>query len=128
MFKEFKEFAMRGNVVDLAVGVVIGGAFAAIVTALVEGLINPIIGALTAGVTLDTLSVKIAGVEMVYGLFLSAVLKFIIVAFVLFLFVKAMNKIKRPKIEEVTSKKCPYCMTEIDIKATRCPHCTSELK
>lgn len=95
MLKEFKEFIMKGNVIDLAVAVVIGAAFSAVINALVEGIINPIIGALTAGIALDGLSVNILGVEMVYGVLLSAIIKFIIISFVLFLIVKANNKFKR---------------------------------
>ena len=128
MLKEFKEFIMKGNVIDLAVAVVIGAAFSAVINALVEGIINPIIGALTAGIALDGLSVNILGVEMVYGVLLSAVIKFIIISFVLFLIVKANNKFKKEEPAEVTTKTCPYCKSEVDLKATRCPHCTSELK
>ena len=128
MLKEFKEFIMKGNVIDLAVAVVIGAAFSAVINALVEGIINPIIGALTAGIALDGLSVNILGVEMVYGVLLSAIIKFIVISFVLFLIIKANNKLKKEEPAEVTTKTCPYCKSEVDLKATRCPHCTSELK
>lgn len=116
MLKEFKEFIMKGNVIDLAVAVVIGAAFSAVINALVEGIINPIIGALTAGIALDGLSVNILGVEMVYGVLLSAIIKFIIISFVLFLIVKANNKFKKEEPAEVTTKTCPYCKVKLTLK------------
>lgn len=127
MLKEFKEFIMKGNVVDLAIGVVLGGAFGAIITALVEGIINPIIGAATAGIAMDHMSVKLGQVELVYGMFLSALLKFIIIGFILFIIVKSLNKMRKQEEAAPTTKVCPHCMSEIDINASRCPHCTSEL-
>lgn len=128
MLKEFKEFAMRGNVLDMAIGVVIGGAFGAIITALVENVIMPLVGGLTAGVNLDHLAVTIGSVDMVYGTVLSAIIKFIIIAFVIFLIVKTMNKMKKPVEEVVTTKTCPFCKSEVPLEATRCAFCTSELK
>src|SRR5699024_1538980 len=131
MLKEFKEFAMKGNVVDMAVGVIMGGAFGTIITGLVDGIINPIIGALTAGVNLSELAVEVMGVQFQYGLFIDALIKFLIISFTMFIFVKAINKMSIvPKKEEApapATKTCPYCKTEIAIDATRCPHCTSEL-
>lgn len=127
---EFKEFAMRGNVLDMAVGIIVGAAFTAIVTSLVDDILSPIIGFLVR-VNFSDLAVTIAGVELRYGSFIMAVINFIIVAFALFLLIKAMNTAvslgKKKKEDAPTTKICPYCMSEIDIKATRCPHCTSQL-
>jgi len=130
-FKEFKEFAMRGNVIDLAVGVVIGGAFTAIVNALVTNVITPIIGMLTGGVDLTSLKATVGTAVLEYGVFLNAILQFIIIAFFLFLFVKMMNKLKKkpaPEPEPVPARVCPFCKMEIADDATRCPHCTSVLE
>ena len=149
-FAEFKEFISRGSVMDLAVGVVIGAAFQGIIKSLVDDVIMPFISLITGGIdfsnwfvvlgknpdglkTIDEL--KAAGIATFsYGNFISAIIYFIILAFVVFLLVKVIAKVKDfgPKKEEApaepTTKKCPFCCTEIDIKATRCPHCTSELK
>ena len=125
MLKEFKDFIAKGNVIDLGIAVVMGAAFSAVVKALVENLIMPIIGALTAGVDFSQLVVKIAGVEFTIGVFITAVINFLIIAFVMFLIVKAVNKFK--KAEEATTKTCPHCKSEIALDATRCPHCTSQL-
>lgn len=132
-FKEFRKFISRGNVLDMAVGIIIGGAFTAIVNSLVTDIISPVIGLLGAK-NLDQLSVKLRGdVVLNYGNFLSAVINFLIVAFVLFCVIKAMNKakdklIKPEKPAAPTTKICPYCRSEIDIHAVRCPHCTSMLE
>ena len=131
-FEEFKEFATRGSVIDLAVGVIIGGAFQGIVTSLVNDIISPIIG-LLAKKDFSAWQIEVLGVQIKYGSFITAVVNFLIMAFVIFLLVKGLNSLnklhKKPEPEkEPTTKKCPYCMTEIDIKATRCPHCTSELE
>ena len=131
LFKEFKEFAVRGNVIDLAVGVVIGGAFTAIVNALVTNVITPLIGMLTGGVDLTTLSVTVGTAVLEYGVFLNAILQFIIIAFFLFLFVKMINKMKKkpaPEPDPVPARVCPFCKMEIADDATRCPHCTSVLE
>jgi large conductance mechanosensitive channel len=133
-FAEFKEFISRGNVLDMAVGVLIGGAFSAIVTALCEKIITPlievIIGAI-AGKSIDEMTSVLNVGPIEFGSFLSAVINFIIMAFIIFLIVKAFNKMsnlrKKEEEEDPTTKECPFCCTEIDIKATRCPHCTSEL-
>ncbi|MFR7819501.1 large conductance mechanosensitive channel protein MscL [Candidatus Pseudoruminococcus sp.] len=132
-FREFKEFALRGSVMDLAIGVIIGAAFQAIVNSLVKDIMSPLIG-LVAKTDLSDLSVEIFGVSVKYGSFLTAVINFIIMAFVIFLLVKGLNALSRlgkknkpEETEEPTVKTCPFCMTEIDIKATRCPHCTSHL-
>jgi large conductance mechanosensitive channel len=126
MFKEFKEFAFKGDVVDLAIGIVIGAAFSAIIKSFVDNIINPIVGAVFGGArTLDGWAFSIGPVKFTYGAFLSAVINFLIVALVLFLVVKAVNKVR--KAEEATDRPCPYCMTEIPKAATRCPSCTSEV-
>lgn len=132
LLKEFKEFAMRGNVLDMAVGVVIGAAFKAIIDSVVNDLISPIIG-LIFNKDLSGLTFTIRDVTITYGSFLTAVINFFIVALVLFIIVKAANasanlrKKKEPEKAPET-KKCPYCLSEIPVKATRCGHCTSELK
>lgn len=126
---EFKEFAMRGNVMDLAVGVIIGGAFKGIVDSLVNDIISPVIGIL-AGQNFSDKALNIGGASIAYGAFITSVLNFIIIAFVLFLLVKSMNKlhdmVKKPE-EKKEPHKCPYCLSVIPDEATRCPHCTSEL-
>lgn len=130
--KEFKEFAMRGNVMDMAVGMIVGAAFTAIVTSLVDDIISPVLGILVQ-VDFNDLVVKIGDVDFKYGSFIMAVINFIIVAFALFLIVKGLNKMislgKKPEEESApTTKECPFCKTEIHIDATRCPNCTSQLK
>ena len=129
--KEFKEFAMKGNVLDLAIAVVLGAAFGKVVTAVVDIFLTPIIEGIKAGMPEGTTG----GYWTVSLITFAAVLvEFIITAFVLFLIVKAVNKAKslkkkeEEKPEEPTTKTCPFCQSEISIKATRCPHCTSELK
>ena len=142
MFKnflnEFKTFAMRGNVIDMAVGIIIGGAFGTIVTSLVNDVLMPPIGMLLGKVDFSDLQLVLSGegeniVAIKYGLFINALISFLIVAFAVFLLIKAINKlqasvIKEEAAAEPTTKTCPYCCSEISIKATRCPHCTSELK
>lgn len=144
---EFKRFIMRGNVIDLAVGVIIGGAFQSIVKSLVDDIFMPIISLATKGIDFSNWFIALdgnkygtlaqaqeAGAAVIsYGNFISAVINFIIMAFIIFLFVKAINTLadKTKKAEEPaapTTKKCPYCMSEIDIEATKCPHCTSSLE
>lgn len=142
MFKEFKTFAMRGNVVDLAVGVIIGAAFGTIVTSLVNDVIMPPIGLATGGIDFKNLFFTLRGdtyptldearkggaVVIAYGAFLNTIVNFLIVAFAIFLLVKQVNRLKGPEpAAEVTTKECPYCATGIPLKATRCPHCTSEI-
>jgi large conductance mechanosensitive channel len=145
MLKEFKEFAMRGNVVDMAVGIIIGGAFGKIVTSLVNDVLMPPIGALLGGVDFASLAIKVkeasvdaAGktspaVIISYGKFINTVLDFIIVAFCIFMVIKAMNELKKRMEKPApaaapTTKECPRCFSTIPIKATRCPHCTSDVK
>lgn len=132
LFYEFREFAMRGNVIDLAVGVVIGAAFSAIVNSLVNDIVSPLLGLLFKNDFSD-LSLSFGGVTLAYGAFLTAVINFLIVALSLFALVKAVNSAKalfRRREEEApaapTTKTCPYCKSEIALGATRCPHCTSE--
>jgi large conductance mechanosensitive channel len=142
MFKEFKEFAMRGNVVDMAVGIIIGAAFGRIITSLVGDIIMPPIGVVLgkvdfanlflnlSGKPYDTLAAaKAAGAATInYGVFLNTVIDFLIVAFVIFLMVRQINRWGKPAPAAVpTTKECPYCASTIPIKATRCPNCTSQL-
>lgn len=135
--KEFKAFALRGNVLDLAVGVIIGGAFQGIVRSLVDDVISPAIG-LFAKKDFSELAITIGDVSIRYGAFITAIINFIIMAFLIFLLVKGINKLSNfgtkkagePKKEEKeeTTKECPFCYSQIDIKATRCPYCTSTLE
>lgn len=134
MLKEFKEFALRGNVLDLAVGVIIGGAFQKLVTSLTTNLISPILGCFTE-VDFSGWALKIGNLNLTYGAFITDVINFIIMAFIVFLIVKFMNKLsnigkkEEPVVEaEPTTKVCPHCYSEINIKATRCPCCTSILE
>ncbi len=133
-FAEFKEFISKGNVLDLAVGVIIGGAFGAIVNALIDNLINPLIACIGGTDSIGFAFEIIKGNEATkvdIGAFISAILNFLIIAFVIFLIVKSANKAKslvsKEEEEEVTTKECPFCKSEIPLEATRCPHCTSEL-
>ena len=131
-FEEFKAFAMRGNVLDMAVGVVVGSAFTAIVTSLVNDIISPIIG-LFFNADFSDVVIQIGDVGIGVGAFLNAIINFLIVAFVLFVVIKFVNSLHRKpeepaEPEEPTTKVCPYCQSEISIKAVRCPHCTSKLE
>ena len=131
--KEFKEFIMRGNVMDLAVGVIIGGAFSAIVTSLVDDVIGPIIGMICGGIDFSHLAITVGSAQLMIGNFIQAIINFLIVALVIFSIVKAFNKAnslaKKPEEEAApTTKICPFCKTEIALDATRCPNCTSELQ
>jgi large conductance mechanosensitive channel len=128
MLKEFREFAIRGNVVDLAVAVIIGGAFGKIVTSLVDNIIMPLIGLLIGGVDFKSLAIQVGSAKVEYGLFLQNIVDFIIIAFVIFLIVRAINSTKKPApAAALTTKECPHCFTTIPLKATRCPNCTSQL-
>ena len=126
-FKEFKEFALQGNVLDLAIGVIIGAAFKDIVTSLTDNFINPILQFITAG---D--KIEMAEVGVYASNFITAIINFIIMALILFIMVKGINKMmsigKKPVEEAPTTKKCPFCMSDIAIEATRCPHCTSVIE
>lgn len=147
MLKEFKEFISKGNVMDLAVGVIIGGAFGKIVSSLVNDVIMPLIGLILGGTDMSNYFLTLDGGQYAtlaqaqeagaatlnYGLFITQVINFLIIAFVIFIMVKAVNKArsltKKPEVEAApTTKECPYCKSTIDINATRCPNCTSELK
>lgn len=129
MLKEFKDFVMRGNVLDLAVAVIIGGAFGKIVSSLVNDVIMPIIGILMGGVSFISLEATVGSAVVKYGVFIQTVVDFLLVAFVVFLIVKAANKMKKPAPAPAapTTKECPHCFSTIHIKATRCPNCTAEL-
>ncbi len=130
-FHEFGEFIAQGDVMSMAVGIIIGGAFTSIVDSLVNDIINPILG-LFGGVNFDQLHLNLLGeVTLNYGSFISAVINFLIMAFIVFLLVQGVNAIenaiRKPKPETPTTKICPYCKSEIPVDATRCPNCTSEL-
>ena len=132
--KEFKEFISRGNVMDMAVGVIIGGAFTAIVTSLVNEVMMPVLSLLTGGFDFTSLCVVLGEGEgaatLNYGAFIAAVINFLLIAIVIFLLIKGINKFSRKKKDEpapITKKTCPFCKEEIAIEASRCPHCTSQL-
>jgi len=142
MFKEFKEFAMRGNVLDMAVGIIIGAAFGRIITSLVNDVIMPPIGLLLGKVNFSSLFVNLSGTPYAsladakkagaavigYGAFLNTILDFVVVAFVIFLLIRQVNKMKKePAPAAATTKECPYCLSVIPLKATRCGHCTAQL-
>jgi large conductance mechanosensitive channel len=143
MLKEFREFAMRGNVLDMAVGIIIGAAFGRIVTSLVNDVIMPPIGLLLGRVDFSSLFINISGTSyptlaaakaagaatINYGTFLNTVIDFVIVAFVIFLIVRQVNRWQKPApAAALTTKECPYCHTSIPLQATRCPNCTSEIR
>jgi large conductance mechanosensitive channel len=143
MLKEFKEFAMKGNVLDMAVGIIIGAAFGKIISSLVSDVIMPPIGLILGRVDFSSLFVNLSGAHydslaaakaagaptINYGLFLNAVVDFLIVAFVIFLVIRQVNRWKKPvPAAAPATKECPYCYSAIPIKATRCPNCTSELR
>jgi len=126
---EFKEFALRGNVMCLAVGLMIGAAFQGVITSLTDNILSPIIG-LFIGQNFDALEWNVLGVTLRYGAFITSVLNFVILAFVVFLLVRAANRLlagKGGEAEDVPERHCTFCMTVVDEKATRCPACTSEL-
>lgn len=132
MKKIIEEFALRGNVIDLAVGVIIGAAFQNIVTSLTDDIISPLIG-LVAKTDFKDMAVTVFDVNVKYGSFITAVINFLIMAVVLFALIKLMNKAaslgkKEDPAAAPTTQKCPFCKSEIDITATRCPHCTSQLE
>ena len=144
MWKEFKEFAVKGSMLDMAVGIIIGAAFGKIVTSLVEDVIMPPIGLLLGKIDFANLYINLSGQEwealdaakaagapiIRYGAFLNQAISFVIVAFAVFMLVKAVNRFRRQEecVEEATEKTCPYCQTDIPIAAVRCPHCTSQLE
>jgi len=131
-FKEFKKFISRGNVMDMAVGVIIGGAFTAIVNSLVNDILMPVISLITGGIDFSALCIVLGdGPEpatLNYGNFIAAVIDFLLIAIVIFVLVKSINKMhKEEPAAEPTEKECPYCKSKIAIAATKCPHCTSDL-
>ena len=129
MLKEFREFAMRGNVLDLAVAVIIGGAFGKIIGSLVNDILMPVIGLILGGVDFSEKAIAVGAAVVKWGAFVQTVIDFIIIAFVIFLIIKGANAAKKaPPPADPTTKECPHCFSDISIKATRCPHCTSELK
>lgn len=149
MLKEFREFAMRGNVVDMAVGIIIGAAFGSIINSLVSDVIMPPIGLLLGRVDFTNLYVilqegaitgpfgslmeaqEAGAVTLNYGVFINTIVSFVIVAFAVFLLIRSINRLEREEetpSEESTTKECPYCVSEISIKASRCPNCTSQLE
>ncbi len=145
MWKEFKEFIMRGNMIDLAIGIIIGSAFGAIVSSLVNDIIMPPIGLLLGKVDFSSLFINLSGNSypsvaaakaagaptMNYGIFINTIINFLIIAIVIFFIVRAINRLKRPApavAAAPTDKECPFCFTKIPIKAIRCPNCTSQLK
>jgi large conductance mechanosensitive channel len=143
MIKEFKEFAMRGNVLDMAVGIIIGAAFGQIVTSFVQDVLMPPIGRLLGHVDFSNLFVNLSGTHyptiaaakaagaatLNYGLFLNTIINFLIVAFAVFLLVRQVNRLApKPAPAPAATRDCPYCLTAIPLKATRCAHCTSELR
>jgi large conductance mechanosensitive channel len=141
MMREFREFIMKGNALDMAIGIVLGVAFGAIIGSLVADILLPPIGLLLGGLDFTNLFIRLAGppaetlaaareagaVTINYGVFLNKIIDFIIIGFVLFLIVRQMNRLRRPAPAPVTTKECPYCFTQVPLKATRCPACTSPL-
>lgn len=141
MFKEFKEFAMRGNVLDLAVGIIIGAAFGKIVTSFVNDLLMPVVGLLLGKVDFSNLFINLSSTKyptiaaakaagaatLNYGLFINTIVDFLIMAFAIFLLISQINRLKNTPEEVPTTKECPFCLSQIAIKATRCPACTSVL-
>jgi large conductance mechanosensitive channel len=143
MLREFKAFAMRGNMLDLAIGIILGAAFGRIITSFVNDILMPPIGLLLGNVDFANLFINLSGTPYAtlaeaqeagaatirYGLFLNAVLDFLIVAFVIFLLIRQINRMQQPKpVAAPTTKECPYCFSNIPLPATRCPQCTSELR
>jgi large conductance mechanosensitive channel len=141
MLKEFKEFAIKGNMIDLAFAVIIGGAFGKIITSLVNDIFMPLIGQLLGNVNFTDLFISLSGTKYAsladaqtagaatlnYGVFINTIIDFVIVAFIIFLIVKQINRMNRAPAPAPTTKECPHCFTQIPIPATRCPNCTSEL-
>ncbi len=128
MWEEFKKFISKGNVIDMAIGLVMGSAFTAIVNAVVDGILMPIISGLTAGVDYEDLAINFFGAKLQIGNVINAIITFLIISSFLFIIVKAINKTKKEEVVEKTTKICPHCQSEINIKATRCPNCTTKLE
>lgn len=143
MLKEFKKFALKGNMIDLAVGIIIGGAFNSIVNSLVNDILMPLLGVFTKSINFSNWFISLDGEKydtllaaeeagaavLKYGLFLSNILNFVIMAFVVFLLVRWINKLRKPEAPAApTTKKCPYCYSDIHLDATKCSHCTSDVE
>lgn len=143
MIKEFRSFIMRGNVIDLAVAFIMGGAFGAIISSLVKDIIMPVVGVVLGGVDFTNLFITLKGgpfasladaqkagaATVNYGVFINTIITFLIVALAMFMLIKGMNAMRRPAPAAApTTKECPYCLSTVPLKATRCPNCTSELK
>ena len=143
MIKEFRSFIMRGNVIDLAVAFIMGGAFGAIISSLVKDIIMPVVGVLLGGVDFTNLFITLKGgpfasladaqkagaATVNYGVFINTIITFLIVALAMFMLIKGMNAMRKPAPAATpTTKECPYCLSTVPLKATRCPYCTSELK
>lgn len=142
MLKEFREFAMRGNVIDMAVGIVIGAAFGKIIASLVEDIVMPPIGLALGNVDFSNLFINLSGKDyssvaaakaagaatLNYGIFFNTILNFLIIAFAVFLVIRSFNRSKQPEPAAIATKECPHCLSVIPIKATRCAHCTAELR
>lgn len=137
--KEFSQFALKGNMLDMAVAVIIGGAFSGVVNSIVADLLNPIIGMLTGGVNFDQMHLQVGDATLNYGAFLTALMNFVIISLCIFFLVRQFNALAaktaallhlqaEPEVAEPTTRTCPYCLSEIPIKATRCAHCTSQLE
>jgi large conductance mechanosensitive channel len=128
MLKEFREFAMRGNVLDLAVAVIIGGAFGKIITSLVADVLMPLIGLVLGGINFSEQAFTVGAAVVKWGLFVQSIIDFVIIAFVIFMLVRTMNRMKKEEPAAApTTKECPHCFSTIPLKATRCPNCTSQL-
>ena len=132
---EFKKFIARGNVMDMAVGIIIGGAFTAIVTSLVNDILMPVLSLITGGFDFSALCIVLGEGEnaatLNYGAFIAAIINFLLISFVIFMLIKSINKLSVKKDKEeasATTKECPFCKEQVAIEAVRCPHCTSELK
>lgn len=131
---EFKKFVARGNVMDMAVGIIIGGAFTAIVTSLVNDILMPVLSLLTGGFDFSALCIVLGEGEnaatLNYGSFIAAIINFLLISLVIFMLIRAINKLSVKKEEEApaTTKECPFCKEQVSVSAVRCPHCTSELK
>ena len=129
LLAEFRDFAVKGNAVDMAVGIIVGGAFAKVVSSLVKDVVMPPIGMLLGGVDFSDLAIPLsAKASLRYGVFINTILDFVIIALCVFLAIKAMNRLRQPQPAEPTTKTCPQCLSTIPLKAVRCAHCTAALE
>lgn len=129
MLNEFKKFIARGNVLDMAVGIIVGSAFTAIVNSLVNDIFTPLMGLILGGINFAGLSIQVGDATVAYGSFIQAIINFLLIAFSVFMLIKMINKVPRKKEEPAapTTKKCPFCKSDIAIDAVKCPHCTSDI-